>query len=337
MKPMRSYIDILYNGVDGTNIIGEDCESFSWVDRASGESDTLTLHLSNTGQKWMNGFFPSDTDVIKAWLRLEEWPVDYREGRIYCGAFMVDSIKYSGWPEKLDLSAISVPINSDFNVKAKSRSWESTTVRSILGDIATAAGIDLVFDAQDHNVESMSQSGKVDSTFAKDLCREYGLAIKLYNNKIVVYDQAVYERAAPVYTITREDMGTAGAYRIDKQITKTYNSVKIQYTDKSGQTLSYEYTIPDTDGQRQKFISSKADSLRDAEIKAKAALRESLRSSRTLTITKTGSAKHVAAQVFQLEGFGRLDGNYFIDSVTHNRSAGKYTCVISAHLAVTAF
>lgn len=337
MKPMRSFLNITYNEVDATDIIADDCESFSWVDRASGESDTLTLSLSNIGRKWMNGFFPSDQDVIKAWIRLEEWPVDYKEGRIYCGAFMVDSLKYSGWPEKLDLSAISVPIGTDFNVKEKSKSWESTTVMTILSDIAAAAGIELVFDAQDHGVDSMSQSGKTDSSFAKDLCREYDLAIKLYNNKLVVYDQAVYEKASPAYTITREELGTEGTYRIDKTITKTYNSVKIQYTDKNGKTLCYEYVIPGTDGKRQKFISAKAESLQDAEIKAKAALRESLRSSRTLTITKTGSAKYVAAQVFCLSGFGKLDGNYFIDSVTHNRTAGKYTCVISAHLTVTDF
>lgn len=336
MKPMRSFLNIVYNGVEATDIIADDCESFSWVDRASGESDTLTLQLSNIGRKWMHGFYPSEQDMIKAWIQLEEWPVEHREGRVFCGTFTVDSLKYSGWPEKLELSAISAPIGTDFSVKEKSRSWEATTVATILSDLAMAAGIELVFDASDHNVESISQSGKADSTFAKDLCREYGLAIKLYNNKMVVYDQTVYERAAPVYTVTRENMGIEG-YRIDKLITKTHNSVKIQYTDKNGKTLSYEYAVPGTDGQRQKFISTKAESLRDAEIKAKAALRESIRSSRTLTITMTGSAKYIAAQVFCLSGFGKLDGNYFIDSVTHNRTEGKYTCTIAAHLAVTDF
>lgn len=337
MKPMRSFLDIEYNGVEATDIIAVDCESFTWVDKASGEADTLTLRLSNLGQKWMKGFFPSDRDVLKAWIRLEEWPEDYREGRIYCGTFMVDSLRFSGWPEKLDLSAISVPINSDFNVKEKSRTWRATTVKNILQDIAMAAGIGLEYDAEDYGVDSMSQSNKADSTFAKDMCHEYGLAMKLYNNRIVVYDQATYEKAPPAYNITRTDLGTEGTYKIDKAITKINNSVKIQYTDKSGKTLSYEYVVPGTDGQRQKFISAKAESLKDAETKAKAALRENLRNSRTITITKTGSTKHVAAQVFGLSGFGRLDGSYFIDSVTHSRSEGKYSCTITAHLAVTDF
>lgn len=337
MKPMRSFLDITYNEAEATDIIADDCGSFTWVDKASGEADTLTLHLANISQKWMNGYFPSDHDVIKAWIRLEEWPADYRAGRIYCGAFMVDSLRYSGWPESLELSAISVPINKDFNVKEKSRTWEATTVKNILSDIAREAEIELVYDAEDFSVDSMSQSGKTDLSFAQGLCSEYGLSMKLYNNKIVVYCQADYEKAAPAYSITRQDLGAEGSYRIEKNITKIYNSVKIQYTNEDGKTLNYEYSVPGTDGQRQKFISSKAESLKDAEIKAKAALRENLRTARTITITKTGSAKHIAAQVCSISGFGKLDGNYFIDSVTHSRSGGKYTCAITAHLAVTDF
>lgn len=50
-----------------------------------------------------------------------------------------------------------------------------------------------------------------------------------------------------------------------------------------------------------------------------------------------GSAKYVAADCFNLVGFGKLDGKYFIDSVTHTRSGGKYTISIEAHLTVTDF
>ena len=337
MNPMRSFLDISYNDVDATDIIADDCESFTWVDKASGEADTFTMSLSNIGQKWMNSFYPSDQDVIKAWIRLEEWPVDYKGGRIYCGTFMVDSLRYSGWPERLELSAISVPINKDFNVKEKSRTWQKTTVRDIMQDIAAEAGIELVYDAEDYNVDSMSQSGKTDLSFGKSLCSEFGLSMKLYSNKLVVYDQTVYERSVPAYDISRNELGANGAYKIEKAITKTYNSVKIQYTNENGETLSYEFSLPGTDGNRQKFISAKAESLKDAEIKAKAALRESLRGSRNITIIKTGSAKHIAAQVFSLSGFGKLDGKYFIDSVSHNKSGGKYTCTIAAHLTVTDF
>lgn len=85
------------------------------------------------------------------------------------------------------------------------------------------------------------------------------------------------------------------------------------------------------------FISSKAETYSDAEIKAKAALRKNIRESTAITLNMVGSAKYVAADCFNLAGFGKVDGKYFIDSVTHTKSGGKYTISIEAHLTVTDF
>lgn len=337
MNPMKSSLVIEYNGVEATDIIANDSDSFTWKDNATGEADTITIDLSNIGQKWMNGFYPSSNDVLKAWIKIEEWAADYKQGEIYCGQFQVDSLKYTGWPEKLQLSAISVPVNSNFNVKQKSRTWEATTVKTILSDIAADAGIELAYDAADFNVDSISQSGKTDLSFAYSLCDEYGLSLKLYNNKIVAYDQTEYEKQTSSYSIDRSALGGSGSYTIISNITNTCNSVKIQYTDSNGDALSYEYTIPGESGERQMCVSTKAESYQDAETKAKAALRNNIRESRTVTLNVMGSAKYIAAQCFDLIGFGKLDGKYFIDSVTHTKSGGKYTCMIAAHLTVTNF
>lgn len=338
MNPMVSKILIEYNGVEATGIIADDCDSFTWKDNASGMADTVTLNLSNMNQKWMNGFYPSDEDVFKAWIQLQEWAADYKEGKLFCGTFMVDSLKYSGFPETLQLSGISTPINNNFNVRQKSRSWSKTTLSTILGDIASEAGIALVFDAQDISIDSVNQNGKTDLSFAYSICSEYGLSVKLYNNKLVVYDQTEYEKAEALYTITHDQLGGSGAYSITKQVTTVYDSVKMQYTSgKSGATLTYEYMIPGSAGKRQMFLTTKAESYYDAEKKAKAALRENIRGSRSVSLKMMGSAKYMATDCFNLSGFGKLDGKYIIDSVTHQKSGGKYTVSITAHLTVTSF
>lgn len=338
MDTMRSKLIMEYNGVDVTDAIADACDSFTWKDNAAGTADTLTLNLDNIDQKWMNGFYPSDEDTFKAWIQLQEWAADYRQGKLYCGCFMVDSLKYSGFPEVLQLSGISTPIDSNFNVKQKSKSWSKTTLRTILSGIAKDVGIEFVFDANDVNIDSVNQTGKTDLAFAYSMCGEYGLSVKLYNKKMVVYDQARYERAAARYKITPATLGGSGAYSITKQVTTLHDSVKMQYTNgKSGGTLTYEYTLPGKPGNRQMFVTAKAESYADAEKKAKAALRENIRNSLQISIKMMGSAKYVAADCFNLSGFGKLDGKYFIDSVTHQKSGGKYTVSITAHLAVTDF
>lgn len=338
MNAMRSSLAIEYNGVEATEIIANDCNSFTWKDNASGTADTFTIDLSNLNRKWMNGFFPDDKDVFKAWIQLSEWAADYREGKLYCGMFMVDSLKFSGFPERLQLSGISVPTDGNFNVKQKNRTWKKTTLKTVLSDIASEAGIDLVFDGEDVSMENVNQSGKTDLAFAYAVCSEYGMSMKLYNNKIVVYDQTEYEKAEARYDITHGQMGGSGSYTITSQITCVYDSVKIQYTkSKKGKAMTYEYIAPGKSGSRQMFLTSKAESYGDAEKKAKAALRDNMRKSRSITIKTMGSAKYMAAQCFNLSGFGKLDGKYFIDSVTHQKSGGKYTCSITAHLTVTDF
>ena len=336
METARSKLLIEYNGVEATDIIANDSTSFTWTDNASGSADTLTINLKNEDQKWMNGFFPSDEDTLKAWIQLEEWPADYRQGKIYCGTFQVDSLSYGGFPNTATLSGISVPTGDNFNVKQKNRTWNKTTIKTVFNDIASDSGITLVFDAEDLSIESVSQSGKTDLSFIYSLGSEYGLAVKLYNDKLVVYDLTRYEAAPARYDINYSQLGGSGSYSIKKNNTKKCNSVKIQYTSDK-KTLSYVYTIPGSSGNRQIFISSKAETYSDAEIKAKAALRRNIRESTTITLNMVGSAKYVAADCFNLVGFGKLDGKYFIDSVTHTRSGGKYTISIEAHLTVTDF
>lgn len=336
--PMQSKLIIEYNGVEATDIIADDCNSFTWKDNATGTADTMTLSLSNLDSKWMNGFYPSDEDAFKAWIQLQEWAADYKEGKIYCGCFMVDSLRFSGYPQTLQLSGISTPTDSNFNVKQKNKTWSKTTIKVIMESIAAEAGIELVYDADDVKIDSVNQTGKTDLSFAYSLCSEYGLSLKLYNNKMVIYDQTKYEGMEARYTISPEQLGGSGSYSINKQTTKLYDSVKIQYTNgKKGNTLTYEYIIPGKEGKRQMFVTTKAESVSDAEKKAKAALRKNLRESVQLTIKMMGSAKYMAADCFNLSGFGKLDGKYFIDTVTHQKSGGKYTVSLTAHLAVIDF
>ncbi|MCI8315184.1 MAG: hypothetical protein HFH74_09175 [Lachnospiraceae bacterium] len=338
MDAMKSKLVIEYNNVDATDIIADDCDSFTWKDNASGAADTITLSLANINQKWMNGFYPFEQDAFKAWIQLQEWAADYKEGKIYCGTFMVDSLKYAGFPETLQLSGISIPIDRNFNVKQKSRTWNKTTIRTILNDIASAAKIELVYDAEDSSIQTINQSGKTDLAFAYTLCDDYGLSLKLYDKKMVVYDQTVYERSKPLYTIEHDKLGGSGSYTITSQMTTVYDSVKIQYASgKKGKAITYEYIIPGKAGERQMFLNTKAESINDVEKKAKAALRENIRKSRTITIKMMGSAKYMAADCFNLAGFGKLDGTYFADSVTHQKSGGKYTVSITAHQVVTDF
>ena len=117
-------------------------------------------------------------------------------------------------------------------------------------------------------------------------------------------------------------------------MTRTYDGVQISYTDsKKNKTLKYKYLIGA--GKRILKLNESAESLQDAEIKAKAKLLENNRACQTVRIKLKGDTKFVASKCCNLEGFGKLDGKYYIDSVTHDKDPGSgYHCSLEMHLCV---
>ena len=79
---------------------------------------------------------------------------------------------------------------------------------TILADLCAGAGIALVYESEDYSIEEVEQSKQTDMEFAFSLCKNHNLAMKLYNSKMVVYDQTAYEKKAPAYTVHKRDMQT---------------------------------------------------------------------------------------------------------------------------------
>lgn len=333
---MRSKIALRYNNVDVPGNITDDCEAFTFEDNASGSADSIALTLSNRSGKWFRKFHPEENDCLKAWIKVENWERGKENAKLYCGKFAIDELSFSGFPEQVQIKGISIPIKGKFNVTERNRTWKKTTTKQILSDIAKDADIKLVYDADVHSIDEISQSGSTDMEFAFRVCSDYDIALKLYDDKMIAYDKMAYEKKKAAYTIQKSQLGGSGSYSVREQIRTVYDSVKIQYT-KDKKTVTYEYTIPKKKGARRMFVSEKAESIKDAELKAKARLRENLRESKSLNLTLIGNIRYKAAENFMLEGFGKLDGKYFIDYVRHSKSNGKYSAKITAHPVVTDF
>ena len=156
--------------------------------------------------------------------------------------------------------------------------------------------------------------------------------MKLYNKKIVVFDQTEYEKKKAAFSIQKAQ---CQSYNLKKKMTKAYDGVTISFTDsKTEKTLKYNYMIKP--GSRILKLNESAESLQDAEIKAKAKLLEHNRSCQSISVKVKGDTKYVASKCCNISGFGKLDGKYYIDTVKHNKDPGSgYTCTLDLHLCVT--
>jgi len=331
MKARQSSVIVKYNGKDITKTITDYIEGFEYTDNASGSADTVTLKLNNKSGKWFRGWIPVQGDYVEAIIKLTDWKKEGDNRRFNCGYFLIDDLNYSGPPSLASIGGISTPINTDFNVTKKSKTWKKTSVQGILSAIAQAAGIGFYFSGQDYQIDETEQSNQEDITFAYNLCSSYNLAMKLYNKKMVVFDQTEYEKKPASLFLDIKDIDN---YSINRGMTRQYDGVSISYTDsKTNKTLNYKFML--TGGCRILKLNETAESLQDAEIKAKAQLLDHNRKCQTMTAKVKGDTKYIASKCVNITGFGKLDGKYYIDTVKHSKTAGDgYFCDLEMHLCI---
>jgi len=331
----KSTILLRYNDKDATEVFTDDMESFSWTDCASGEADTISLTLNNRKLKWLKGaWFPQSSDFIKMSIKVVHWRKQSDNRTVYCGKFALDEFEAGGFPSTVDIRGISIPIHTAFNVTQRNKTYKKTSVREILSEIAARADVSLVFTADNQKIDEISQEGRTDMEFAFSLCSDYDISMKVYNGKLVAYDQTAYEKKGKSFTLDRSELGASDAYHFSHAVTGIYDGVKLQYQNKDGKNITYQYTVPGGKGKRPLFLSMSAESHADAERKAKARLAENLRQAVTATFKVMGDPRYQACKVFGVTGFGKFDGRYFIDKVVHSKAGGYYT-TINCHRCVT--
>ena len=213
---------------------------------------------------------------------------------------------------------MSVPADGAFRETERTKTWEKVTVQEIGKEIASRAGITLAWDVEGtpFTIQSIEQSSQTDCDFYMQVCESYGYAMKVYAQKIVVFDREAYKKKDPVLTIRESDIES---WSWKKTLAGTYTGGEYTYTDPIT-----EEEIKATVGTGTRILkqSGKADNLADAERKIQAAVDSANHGHTTISMTITGNATLVASQCVTVVGLGRLSGKYYIDSITHHVGNG---------------
>ena len=126
MQARQSYVSVKYNGKDITKKITDYTEGFEYVDNASGTADTVSLKLNNRSGVWWGGWIPIQGDYVEATIKTTNWNKEGDNRSLNCGYFLIDDLGYSGPPQIATIGGIATPINTDFNVTKKSKTWKKT-------------------------------------------------------------------------------------------------------------------------------------------------------------------------------------------------------------------
>lgn len=309
-RARRASVDIDYEHVNITDSIKENLQTFSYTDIASGETDSISLSLQDRERKWMGAWAPKKGDHISASALFNDWDFDGDNWEIYCGLFEVDDITMSGPPASCAIGAVSIPRSEAFNEEERTKNWEEITVREIASEIAGRAGISLYYEAEEIPVRTLEQDKQTDCKFLYSVCEKYGLAMKVFSEKVVIFDEAAYENAVPVAFLEYEDLAK---YSYKSKLEGTYTGAKIAYSDP---VTGESHVVTVGGGSRIKEINEEADNAADAQKKAVAALNNANKGDTTLSATVKARKEMIASRCISISGCGVMNGTYYLDKVT---------------------
>lgn len=333
--PRKATIKLLYDDTDISEDISRYVESFTYTDAGSNVSDSISLKLDASprwsltepevqgGQKWINGWMPDKEAVFHPTICTENWDEQGDAAEMDCGTLVVDDISYSSFPSILNVGAVSRPNGTSFHERNREQVWKDTSIQHIAQTIAERNGLSLQMDADDVEI-SIKEQDDNDSAFLNALCSTYGLIMKVYMGKIWIFDREKYKQQEAAATITEKDI-KPGSLNWKTTLAGTYTGGVFTYTNQK-EKVNIKVTIGE--GDRMLKLNQFASSEADAQRQLQAAIDNANHSTTTASWSMMGRMI-CATQCVNLSGFGKMDGKYYLDSVTHtlDKNGGYVTKV----------
>lgn len=340
MEARRISVIIKYNNKDISVDISKYLKSISYTDNLSGEADDLQITLEDKAGLWQSTWIPEKgalLDVMlqqKYWQTLSELPQSLR-----LGLFEIDEITSSGYPSEVQIKAVSVPDNNTLRGTERSRSWEKAKLQVIANDIASAAGMSLFWDTEENPVlDRAEQTEQSDLSFLYAICKDKGLALKISDKKIIVFDEAKYEAEKAKITIVKPGtvykkesgmkylfVGTG--YSLRTKIRDIYAACRVNYQQGSSKSdIEATYTAVGKKGKTLQ-VNEQVESVAEALILAKKRLREKNKDEVTGSLNMLGNFVLLSGVTVNLLGFGAFDGKYLITRASHDIGSGYTTNV----------
>jgi len=322
---------LTFSGKNVDAVLADYVESLTYTDVASGSSDTLSITLQNIDGNWMGKWYPKKGSTVGGKLVFENWSEGGGTKSLSCGTFTMDEIRIRMKPKTAEFSCLSSPAKESFKTRERNKTWEKITIRGIAKEICGRYGLSLDYSGPSIMIDKLEQSDN-DSSFLSRLCDEYGLGMKIYRRKIVVYDVIEIERKKAVATLSLSSFTDAS---FTDGIYGTYTGARVSYkaADDDEEISIFVGTKGEgADGSRVMKVNSTCSSEAEARRKGAAQVNKSNMKATTMSATMFPDPKICAGVCVRLsEEFGKLAGKYFVDKVTWDIGRSATTQKVEAH------
>ena len=264
---------------------------------------------------------PIECQIIqKNWT--PEFPGDDKV--LSTGVLYIDSVRYQGPPNTIQIKASSMPITSASRTVTHSKTWKDVALSKVADEVAAENNMGVLFESgEDPLFDYREQYEESNVSFLKRLCYDAGLVLKVTSNQLIIFNDAEYERRPTVRNI---EYGKDGVIKWDMETgvhDTVYNAAHVAYINpNTGNKIEYTYKprgvkIGDPDVKVLE-INERVKDKEEARQLAMKRMRQKNRNEQRCTIEIEGDPWLVAGVTVQLLRFGAFDSRYIVTSATHS-------------------
>jgi uncharacterized protein len=323
----RSEAVILYNGVDISDYVID----FSFTDN-SDKTDDISVTLSDREKRFSGDFFPETGDKISGKINLYDWHFTGDNRNLEVGEFEVDNVEFSN---TITINAVSIPITSSLRSEKKSRAFENVKLSKIAGELSSYGNLTLVYETDiDPFYDRAEQNNKSDLAFLESLCKADGLALKVSDNQLIIFDESKYDNLPAVMTLTKGVAPFYGYPNFSRNAKNIYKACEITFFDSAtDRTYIGFFEAPNVGNVGHTLrLSESYSSASDVDTlnrRARSRLREQNKNEWKLSFSIKGDVNYFAGTNIDIKGFNKLDGKYHIQSVTHSVGSSAYNVSVN--------
>ncbi|MEJ6008664.1 contractile injection system protein, VgrG/Pvc8 family [Novosphingobium aquae] len=182
MKHNVPDFSLVVDGIDYASTIVPRLISLTLSEKLEDGADELEITLSNhDGQ-----LAPIKRGVFATFRLGWKSGPDVTPGLVDKGKFKIDQIVKSGPPDVLKITARSADLTGAMR-KRKDKGWKGKTLQDIIGDVASANGLEAKVHADLAGIQipSAEQATKSDIAFVRDLGRRYDAVATVKDGKLL--------------------------------------------------------------------------------------------------------------------------------------------------------
>ncbi|SMF88144.1 hypothetical protein SAMN05661091_4137 [Paenibacillus uliginis N3/975] len=351
----RASLMLKYNGKEmGVEYLNKYLKEFNYTDAAPGDQDIISVTLDDRDANWQGTWKPVFGDKLIAEITVVNWDKQGEKAKLPCGSFEVDAIDIKGPPDEAIIQASVLPLSgAQAKQEKRTKAWEKVKLETIADDIARRAKLKLVYSASSNpSYDRLDQSDQSDLPFLVKTAKDEGIAVKISGGKLVLFDEAEYEKKPAVLDIVRGKSKILNYSFSESSTATAYGSCIVTYRPpapakkakkkgkgkggksepkavaaktKTPKVIIGEYSLPNAKGLPVLRINERVETVAEAKRLAKNKLREQNKQAGLATFTLDGDIRLASSVTVNVKGHGRFDGKYIIVSATHKVGTQAYT------------